>query len=169
MRVYLAETTEDEWQTLTFEGNADQQLKTQVPEIIDYIIDKTILDIGKVQSMDQDGIHSWLEIIHTMDPEKRVSISNCPSHFIDKVNLIPQLLDNLQLTSLYLPVNCTSCKGQFEILFEDFELLSSEEASEFISKEECSKCNEKNLKPIVDLKIFLGFHTTKKRNPNAKK
>ena len=158
MRVYVSKTMEDGWQTLMFEGSADKHLKEQIPEIIDYITDKTILDIGKLKSMDQEGVHGWLELVHSMDPDKNVYVSNCPSHFIDKVNLIPQLMDNLQLMSLYLPVKCTSCRGQFEILFEEFESLEADQVGQFISDKDCSKCKETKLKPIVDLKIFLGFY-----------
>ena len=160
MRVYVAETIEEGWQTLIFEGNADKRLKAQIPEILDYITDKTMLDIGKLKSMDQDGIHGWLELVHSMDPDKTIFMCHCPSHFIDKVNLVPQLIDNLQVTSLYLPVNCTSCRGQFEILFDDFDSLNHEQADQYITDKKCPKCSEKKLNPIVDLKIFLGFYAS---------
>ena len=163
MRVYLTETMKDGWQTLIFEGNVDKRLKTQIPEILDFITDQTVLDIGKLKSIDQDGIHAWLELVHSIDVDYTILICHCPSHFIDKVNLIPQLIDNLRVISLYLPLNCTNCRGHFEVLFEDFDSLDPEHVSQFVAQKNCSKCEEKNLEPIVDLKIFLGFYASSQK------
>ena len=159
MRVYLAQPDETEWQTLIFEGNVDNRLSEQIPEILDFMQDHTIFDLDKVKSIDHAGIEVWCELMQSIDPDISLCLVNCPSHFIDKANLIPQLIGKACVLSIYIPVKCSECKKQFEFLYENKDLVSTyeeKEVQEFIDQKKCSSCNSPNLKTLIDLKLLVG-------------
>src|SRR4051794_8250490 len=76
------------------------------------------LNIRKVSRLNSIGIRNLLKFLSEWGP-KAFTYEDCPSEFIDQINMIPALLGTqrqCKVVSMFVPYECNSCDHEEEIL-----------------------------------------------------
>jgi hypothetical protein len=100
------------------------------------------LNIRKVSRLNSIGIRNLLKFLSEWGA-KAFTYEECPSEFVDQINMIPAMLGTKahgQVVSLFVPYECGNCDNEEEILADISEYKGQVKAGEEPPRKACSKC-----------------------------
>ena len=102
------------------------------------------LNMRGVSRLNSIGIRNLLKFLSDWG-SKAFSYDECPSEFVDQINMIPALLGPKgqgKVLTLFVPYECDSCDHDEEVLGNIEDFRSSVQAGLGPPKRRCSKCGE---------------------------
>ncbi len=100
------------------------------------------LNMREVSRLNSIGIRNLLKFLADWGP-KPFEYQECPSEFIDQVNMIPALLGpkgHGTIATLFVPYECTGCDNEAEVLCKLSEFSTVKTGGEPAVRK-CPKCN----------------------------
>lgn len=101
------------------------------------------LNLKQLERLNSIGVRNLLKFLNQWG-DKPLEYHECPSEFIDQVNMIPALLGakhHGKVASLYAPYECSSCDNEEEVFGRPEDFGDAAEGGEPPSRP-CSKCGQ---------------------------
>jgi hypothetical protein len=114
------------------------------------------LNMKAVSRLNSIGIRNLLKFLSDWGP-RAFTYEECPSEFIDQVNMIPALLgskNNGKIESLFVPYECPACDHEDEVLSKVSDFAHVPAGGEGPSRT-CAKCGGKMTILTDSFFIFL--------------
>lgn len=102
------------------------------------------LNLKGLQRLNSIGIRNLLKFLSDFG-DRELIYEECPSEFIDQINMIPALMGvkkNCKIKSLFVPLECSACDHEDEVLSEVSALNLAPGATP-TPTHTCSKCGGK--------------------------
>lgn len=114
------------------------------------------LNMREVSRLNSIGVRNLLKFLAEWGT-KAFIYDECPSEFIDQINMIPALLGTKghgKIKNLFVPYECPSCDHEEEVLcpIEDFQGVSKGQEA---PKRKCSKCGSQATVLTDSFFVFL--------------
>lgn len=114
-----------------------------------------VFDFKGLKRISSYGIRSWVKMIRSIAAKKMVYM-NCPSFFIEQLNLVPALKGGAEIDSFFLPYYCDKCNIESEHLTR-CETVGNDDFIEKINNSvTCPKC-KKHMMFGDDPELFFLF------------
>lgn len=116
------------------------------------------LNMKEVSRLNSIGIRNLLKFLSDWG-SKAFSYDQCPSEFIDQINMIPALLGTKahgKVLSLYVPYECSACDHDDEVLAQADDFRAGIKAGREPPKRPCPKCGQEMAVLTDSFFVFLS-------------
>lgn len=100
------------------------------------------LNLREVSRLNSIGIRNLLKFLHEFG-DKPLTYVECPSEFVDQINMIPGLLGVKRqgvVASLFVPYECTSCGHEEDLLADTEPYRQALKSSQPMPQRSCPRC-----------------------------
>ncbi len=117
--------------------------------------DPLIFDFSNLQRMNSYGIKKWIVSVKGLSG-KKITYQNCPSFFIDQLNIVHELRAGAEIKSFALPLYCATCKAEKPAMIEVEKAKDPEFQEKIDALYKCPLCDDK-LEFDDDVDSFFDF------------
>lgn len=112
-------------------------------------------DFEKIDAINSNGIKAWVNIIKGL-PGAKITYENCPTFFVDAINMIPVMAKGVRIQSFYLPYACRSCDIEKPILVTQEQFKAKDFLTSLNKLYPCTSC-ERHLEFQDDESVYFDF------------
>lgn len=115
------------------------------------------LNMRQVSRLNSIGIRNLLKFLADWG-SKAFSYDQCPSEFVDQLNMIPALLGTKshgEVLSLYVPYECSNCDHDEDVLAKTADFSDKIKAGQEPPKHPCPKCGSQMAVLTDSFFVFL--------------
>lgn len=111
-----------EWQTSTGgDGGVEIRLSGDLTEKVDLSEleitgDSVLLIADGVRHINSQGVKRLFDFIKTLAETTKISVSRCSPSFVHQLNMVPGLVQFIEIRSVIAPLECTECVAEADTL-----------------------------------------------------
>jgi len=120
--------------------------------------DRVTIDFGGVSKVNSFGIRMWINVLKNINDGRNIVFENCTSVFIENLNIIPKMREDVEIMSFFLPFYCSACDIEIAKRVTRKEALEENFIESLGKKYVCSKC-DRLLEFYDDEDLYFDFLT----------
>lgn len=116
------------------------------------------INLRQLSRLNSIGIRNLLKFLSDWGPKAFV-FDQCPSEFVDQINMIPALLgtkNHGKVDTLFVPYECPNCDHEEEILAKAEDYRAAAKAGGELPTRTCSKCGNQMTVLMDSFFVFLA-------------